>query len=114
MATATVTQQSSPTAQALSGAQTVTMTQTSDQTVSSAYRYMIAWLVIFVILFLLNRSRLGHAAIYYTLVLALVLLFITQAGAISSLVGPLQPGGSSSGSSNGGAASGGGGTAGGF
>lgn len=76
-----------PTQAALVSPQQITMTTPSV----SAYQYLVAWGVIFLILALINRSRIGHAAIYYTLVLAIVLLIVTQADAITSLLTPIIP-----------------------
>lgn len=92
---------------------TIQTIQTSDQTPGGAYRYMIAWLLIFVVLVLLNKTKMGHTVIYYTLVLAILLLLLTQYQAIASILAPLQPGGKAP-SSSGGAAAGAGGTAGSF
>lgn len=88
---------------------TVVQTQTSDQTVSTAYRYIAAWTLVLIALFLLTKSRLGYAAVYYTLLLAIVLLFVTQYQAIASILAPV-----SQGVPQGNAATGAGGSAGSF
>lgn len=72
---------------------------TSDQqqnglgsTLGSAYRYLLAWAVGIVLLALLNRSRLGHALIYYTLILMIAFLVVTQAPYIAAALAPLSEG----------------------
>lgn len=43
-----------------------------------AFRWLLAWGIVLVFVSLLNRSRAGHTAIYYSLVLAILLLTVTQ------------------------------------
>lgn len=56
----------------------------------SAFRYLAAWAVALVLLALINRSHLGHAIIYYLLVLALATLVLTESLRINELLLPLE------------------------
>jgi hypothetical protein len=67
---------------------TVTQIVTNQQTVQSAYRYLAAWTVILVVLFLMAKTKIGYTAIYYVLVLAIVFLLITQYQAIQTVIAP--------------------------
>ena len=55
------------------------------------YRWLLAWAVLILVLFLLNKSRIGHLIIYYSLVLMLLFLIVTQ---YKWFVGVLAPFGS--------------------
>lgn len=46
--------------------------------VIDAYHWLVAWAVILIILYFLNRTRLGHVIIYYFLALMLFFLVVTQ------------------------------------
>lgn len=74
-------------------------TQTGNATTTTAYQaaetndysvvqYLIAWGIVFLILALLNRTRWGHALIYYALILALAVLLLVNYQAITSLIAP--------------------------
>lgn len=70
--------------------QTQTTAQQTAQTPPGvAYRYIAAWTLIIVALMLLNKTAVGHTAIYYTLVLMIVFLLITQFHAIATVLAPL-------------------------
>lgn len=60
-----------------------------DTAWSDAYKWIVAWLVAIVILSLLNKTRLGHVAIYYWLWLLIIFLFVTQYQYIVGALGPL-------------------------
>lgn len=47
-------------------------------TAIDAYHWLVAWAVILIILYFLNRTRLGHVIIYYFLALMLFFLVVTQ------------------------------------
>lgn len=42
------------------------------------YRWLLAWAVVLVLVGLANRTRVGHAALYYLLALMLLFLVVTQ------------------------------------
>jgi uncharacterized membrane protein YgcG len=88
-------------------------------------QWLMAWAVLGVVLFLLNKTRLGHALLYYGLVLLLVFMLVTNYRWFTNVLAPfssLRPGlvppegtpQSGAGSSPGGAASDGGGAGGSF
>lgn len=61
---------------------------TTADTVYPAYRWLAAWAVLLLILWLLNRTTLGHLAIYYALALCLLFLLVTNSQAISWWLAP--------------------------
>lgn len=52
-------------------------------------RFVIAWAVVLMLLGLLNRSRLGHTAIYYALALMIFLLVVTQYRWFANVLTPI-------------------------
>lgn len=56
---------------------------------ASTYRWLLAWAVVLVLGGLANRSRVGHVAIYYALVLALFFLFVTQFQWLATVLSPI-------------------------
>lgn len=54
----------------------------------SAYRWIIAWVVLGLILFALSKLKVGYVIEYYLVVLTLLLLLLTQYQAIASLLAP--------------------------
>jgi hypothetical protein len=66
-----------------------------------AYRWLLAWTVLFTFLWVLTKSTIGYAAVYYALALILLFLFATNAKGISDALAPLQsPAGQDVGSLN--------------
>ena len=55
----------------------------------SGYKYVLAYTVAIAILILISKSRLGYNAIYYALVLCILLLFVTQAKFIAGALAPI-------------------------
>lgn len=58
----------------------------------SAYRWVIAWVTLVLILVFLARLRAGYTIIYYLAVLTLVFLLLTQYQAITLLLSPFTSG----------------------
>lgn len=56
---------------------------------ASAYAWLLAWTLTILILALANRTRLGHALLYYGVLLAILFLVVTQAGWFASALAPL-------------------------
>jgi hypothetical protein len=54
----------------------------------SAYRWVIAFTVIGIILFLISKWRVGYTLLYYLAALALFFLIVTQYQAITTLLAP--------------------------
>ena len=54
----------------------------------SAYSWLIAWGVLLAALTLINRTKLGHAAIYYGLVLMLVFVILSNYRFIQTSLAP--------------------------
>lgn len=55
-----------------------------------AFKWLLAWAVMLTILFLLNKTKFGHVAIYYGLWLLLVFLLVSQADWLKNALAPLQ------------------------
>lgn len=56
----------------------------------SAYRWVLAWAVLFVILWLFSKLAIGYTILYYLAVLVILLLLVTQYQAIASMLSPFQ------------------------
>lgn len=54
----------------------------------NAIQYIGAWGLVLLLLMLLNRSRWGHALIYYALALSLLILLVGNYTAITGLLAP--------------------------
>lgn len=65
--------------------------QAGESAGSYTYRWVLAWALVLILAGALNRTRAGHAALYYALSLALVFLLVTQykwfARALSPITG---------------------------
>lgn len=59
---------------------------------ANAYRILLAWAVVLMLVGLANQSRVGHATIYYLLVLALLLLVVTQYRWFATVLAPIAGG----------------------
>lgn len=53
---------------------------------SAAYRYTVAYLFIIVITYAITRTKVGYKIVYYSLILMIVLVLLTQYKAISSIL----------------------------
>lgn len=53
------------------------------------YRWILAWIIAIVVLSLLNKTRLGHVAIYYWLWSLIIFLVVTQYKFIVDALKPL-------------------------
>lgn len=62
----------------------------SAGTVGSLTRWIIAWTVGILLIVLLNKSKWGHTIIYYTLILMLLFLFLTQYAWLQWALAPFQ------------------------
>jgi hypothetical protein len=58
----------------------------SDQI--SAYRWVIAWVVLGLLLLAFSKLKVGYTIIYYLAVLTLLILILTQYQAISAALSP--------------------------
>lgn len=64
-------------------------TKKVSSSIDSSYRYVVAYGVVFLLFFAISRTKLGYAFIYYSLVLALLFVCVTEAPFIVSLVAPI-------------------------
>lgn len=55
---------------------------------ASMIQYVTAWALVLILLLILNRSKWGHALIYYGLALSLLLLVLVNYQAITTLLAP--------------------------
>lgn len=53
---------------------------------SSVMGWLVAWFLMFMLLFVLAKTRAGHTVIYYTAWLLVLLLIVTHSGKISSIL----------------------------
>ena len=54
------------------------------------YAWLVAWGVMIAILTLVNRTRIGHAAIYYGLILILFFIIVSNYRFITTALAPFQ------------------------
>lgn len=62
--------------------------QTGDQI--AAYRWIIAWIGLIVILMAFSRLRVGYTILYYLAVLTLLFILVTQYQGIAWVLNPFQ------------------------
>lgn len=53
-------------------------TPSSADTELPSYQFIAGWILLFVILTFVNKTRLGHVAIYYSLLLMILLILVTE------------------------------------
>lgn len=53
------------------------------------YRWIVAWSIFGMIVFLINKTKIGHAILYYSLWLLLLFLLLTQYKFIAAGLEPL-------------------------
>lgn len=56
----------------------------------SAYRWVLAWAVLGIILWLFSKLAIGYTILYYLAALIILLLLVTQYQMIASLLSPFQ------------------------
>jgi hypothetical protein len=74
------------------------MATTSADSVS-AYRWVMAYTVLGLILWGISKTRFGYTALYYLASIVLFVLILTQYRGIVTALSPLQPGGTTNGQS---------------
>ena len=58
----------------------------------SAYRWLLAWVVLLIILWAISKFRAGYIILYYLAVLTLAFILLTQYKAIAYLLSPFNGG----------------------
>lgn len=56
----------------------------------STYAFLAGWVLLIVILMFVNRSRLGHVIIYYSLLLIILFILVTEYQQIAPLIGGIE------------------------
>lgn len=56
---------------------------------NSGYKYILAYGIMFMMLFFASKTKVGYTAIYYLLVLSIVILLVTQYQFIAQAMQPL-------------------------
>ena len=56
------------------------------------YRVLVAWLLVFVILWLFSKNRFGYQILFYLVLLTIIVLVATNYKAITGLVSPVATG----------------------
>lgn len=54
------------------------------------FNFILGWAVMIAILTLINRTRIGHVIIYYSLLLAILLILVTEYKKLAPLVAGIQ------------------------
>lgn len=61
------------------------------QTENNVFLFLLGWAVMIVLLMLINKTRLGHVAIYYGLLLLIFFVIVTEYKQLAPLVSGIQP-----------------------
>ncbi len=56
----------------------------------NTFQFLAGWLLLIVILSLINKSRVGHVLIYYSLLLIILLILVTEYAQIAPLLSNIQ------------------------
>ncbi len=62
--------------------------QSSTPQQYSTFAWLVAWAVLMLFLFFVNKSKIGHLLIYYGLVLLIVFVIVTQASWFAGVLAP--------------------------
>jgi hypothetical protein len=63
--------------------------ETGQDDNENTFRWLVGWAVVIVLAALANRTRFGHAFLYYSLMLMLIFLVVTQYRFIIAALGPV-------------------------
>lgn len=61
----------------------------TDAGMGAAYRWLLAWALMILMLGVVSKTRLGHVIIYYSLLLSIVFVLVTQYRFIAQALSPL-------------------------
>jgi hypothetical protein len=59
-------------------------------TENKAFNFLLGWALMIVLLSLINRMRLGHVVIYYSLLLAIMLILVTEYKKLAPLLSGIE------------------------
>jgi hypothetical protein len=54
------------------------------------YQFVAGWVLLFILLIFINKSRVGHVLIYYSLLLMILLIVVTEYAQIAPLLNSVQ------------------------
>lgn len=57
---------------------------------NNVFNFVLGWGLMIVLLTLINRTRLGHVIIYYSLLLAIMLILVTEYKKLAPLLSGIQ------------------------
>lgn len=57
---------------------------------NNVFNFVLGWGLMIVLLTLINRTRLGHVIIYYSLLLAIMLILVTEYKKLAPLLAGIQ------------------------
>jgi hypothetical protein len=60
------------------------------QSENNVFTFLLGWALMIVILMLVNKTRLGHVIIYYSLLLAILFILVIEYQSIAPLLTSLQ------------------------
>jgi hypothetical protein len=65
---------------------------TVDKTtaLNDTFKFVAGWILLITILMFANRTRLGHVIIYYTLILMILLILVTEYAQIAPMISGIQ------------------------
>jgi hypothetical protein len=69
----------------------VSVAPTPSPTVEAqTYQFIAGWVLLFILLIFINKSRVGHVLIYYSLLLMILLIVVTEYAQIAPLLNSVQ------------------------
>lgn len=63
--------------------------QSSQPGLDKSFQWLLGWIVMIVLIIVINKSRLGHVIIYYSLWLMLIFLLVSQGPGIGKVLGSI-------------------------
>lgn len=61
-----------------------------QQTEASTFQFLLGWVLLLIILFFINKSRLGHVIIYYSLLLLILFLIVVEYKQIAPILASVE------------------------
>jgi len=59
-------------------------------TENNVFNFLLGWALMITLLMLINKTRLGHVIIYYSLLLAIMLILVTEYKKLAPLLAGIQ------------------------
>lgn len=65
-------------------------TSTGADTEAATYQFVLGWVLMIVLLVFVNKTKLGHVAIYYSLILLIMLILLVETNEIAPILSSLR------------------------